>query len=161
MSWFGTDVMALACIVGGATVGGAATLAMRASDGHRHVDCAVEARAVSPRVVVTGQGDARTIVIAPDVRVRSRKKCGTEVEEIVEIHLDRHLRQLEEFEIDMRELEVELEGLENALKFDFKFSDRVGPEFAFEIQRDIEAEIQAEMQRVFEQLEKMEKVRHR
>ncbi len=161
MSWFGTDVMALACIVGGATVSGATTLAMRAHDGHRHIDCAVEARAISPRVVVTGHGDARTIVVAPNVRVQSRKKCGTEIGEIVEIHVDKHVRHMEGLEIEMRDLEVQLEGLERALEFEFEFSEGAQAEYAFQFERNIEAEIQAEMERVFEQLEKMEKVRHR
>ena len=161
MSWFGTDVMALACIVGGATVSGATTLAMRAHDGHRQIDCAVEARAVSPSVVVSGHGDARTIIVAPDVRIHSRKKCGAEVGEMVEIHLDQHVRHLEGFEIEMRDLEVQLEGLERALEFEFHLSEGAQPEFAFQFERNIEAEIQAEMERVFEQLQKMEKVRHR
>jgi hypothetical protein len=165
MTWFGTDVMALACIVGGATAGGAATLAMRTHDGHRYVDCAVEARAVSPRVIVTSGGTTKTIVVSPDVRVHSRRNCGVEVGEIVEIHVDKHLRHIEELGMEMSELEIELEGLERALEFDFKFSEGLEPAFAFQfdpnIEAEIQAEIQAEMGRVFEQLEKMEKVRHR
>ena len=155
MSWFGTDVMALACIVGGATVSGATTLAMRAHDGHRHIDCAVEARAISPRVVVTGRGGAKTIVVAPNVRLHSRKKCGTEIGEIVEIHVDRHLRHMEEFELQMRDLEIELEGLEKALEFDFQVSESFQPEYAFQFEHQIEAEIEAELQKVFQELSKL------
>ena len=42
-----------------------------------------------------------------------------------------------------------------------EFSKGAQAEYAFQFERNIEAEIQAEMERVFEQLQKMEKVRHR
>ena len=43
MSWMGTDVVAMACILGGAAVGGFATLAsLDGHDGSAHVSCAVE-----------------------------------------------------------------------------------------------------------------------
>ena len=102
MIWFGTDLVALGCILGGAAVGGAATLAM--TDGGRHADarCAVEAFAVSPRIAISHGRDARTIVVTPNIRV----------------HLDNHLEQLDtqlEFldqalELQMQQLELQLEA---------------------------------------------------
>ena len=77
MSSFGTDIVALACIVGGAATSGAVTLAFL--DGNHEADapCAVEAMAVAPRIVVSGSGGSETIVMAtPNIRFHSSADCG-------------------------------------------------------------------------------------
>jgi hypothetical protein len=116
-----------------------------------HADCVVEARAHSPRIVVTGQGDLSTILVAPDVRVRTHKRCGGEVAEIVEIHMDRQLEHLQE----MEELELHLELVEKELEVKLEALEIPGPEFAFELQHDIQAEIELEMEKVKEELKKL------
>jgi len=103
MIWFGTDLVALGCILGGAAVGGAATLAMTVGGGHADARCAVEARmAVSPRIAISNRGRARAILVTPDVRV----------------HLDNHFEQLDTqldqldqaLELQMQQLEFQLEA---------------------------------------------------
>lgn len=73
MSGLGTDVLALACIVGGAAVSGGATLAaLRAEPPQR---CETQTIAI-PRVVV-GVGEARDVVVGPRVvRVESAHGCA-------------------------------------------------------------------------------------
>jgi hypothetical protein len=155
MSWFGTDVRAVTCIVLGATLGGAATWAMAAARAHDHGGCVVEARALSPRVVVTGRGEAHTIVVAPNVRVRSHTRCGPEVKEHVEVRIDRHVDHLEQLE----HLEVELEAMERELELKLEAVEFEGPEFAFELQRDIQAEVTAEMEKVFQELQEVKRLK--
>jgi hypothetical protein len=116
-----------------------------------HADCVVEARAHSPRIVVTGRGDVSTVLVAPDVHVRSHTRCGGEVAEIVEIHMDRQLEPLQE----MEELELQLEVMERELEIKLEALEIPGPEFAFELQHDIQAEIELEMEKVKEELKKL------
>ncbi len=102
MIWFGTDLVALGCILGGAAVGGAATLAMTVGGGHTGARCAVEAFAVSPGIAISHGREARTIVVTPKVRV----------------HLDNHFEQLDTqldqldqaLELQMQQLELQLEA---------------------------------------------------
>jgi len=102
MIWFGTDLVALGCILGGAAVGGAATLAMTDGGGHADTRCAVEAFAVSPGIAISHGRGARTIVVTPRVRV----------------HLDNHFEQLDTqldqldqaLELQMQQLEFQLEA---------------------------------------------------
>lgn len=126
MSWFGTDLVALSCIVGGAAVGGAATLALTQGSHSVDMDCAVEAMAVRPHISISHGGDAHAIVVAPNVRVHSRGDCGSHTAEIVDIHmdgrvdvhLDRHMEQLDlQLEQLDHVLEVQMEKLEKQLEF--------------------------------------------
>jgi len=119
MIWFGTDWVALGCILGGAAIGGAATLAMTDGGGQADARCAVEARmAVSPRIAISDRGRARAILVTPDVRVHAVRDCAVDVGKVVEIHLDNHLEQLDtqlEFldqalELQMQQLEIQLEA---------------------------------------------------
>ena len=107
MSWFGTDLVALGCILGGAAVGGAATLAMADGGGHADTRCAVEAMAVSPRIAISHGGGARAIVVTPDVRVHAVRDCMTEVDGVVEILMENHL---EDLDIHMGHLDVQMEA---------------------------------------------------
>lgn len=102
MIWFGTDIVALGCILGGAAIGGAATLAMTDGGGHADTRCAVEAMAVSPRIAISHGGGARAIVVTPDVRVHAVRDCMTEVDGVVEIHM--------EAEMELHQLESQLEA---------------------------------------------------
>lgn len=152
MSWFGTDVRALTCIVVGATLGGLATWAMvdaRAA----HADCVVGATAPSSRIIVSGRGNVSTVLVAPDVQVRTHKRCGGDVAEIVDVHVDRHIH-LEHLQ-EMEELELQLEVMEKELEVKLEALEIPGPEFAFELQHEIQAEIELEMEKVREELKKL------
>lgn len=77
-SLWGTDVRALACIAGGALVGGMATAAVAdaSNGGHDHVSTSVTcaAEGVTPRVIVVGDASAR-VVVAPGVRIGEGSTC--------------------------------------------------------------------------------------
>ena len=102
MIGFGTDLVALGCILGGAAVGGAATLAMTVGGGHADARCAVEAFAVIPGIAISHGREARTIVVTPKVLV----------------HLDNHFEQFDTqsdqldqaLELQMQQLEFQLEA---------------------------------------------------
>jgi len=136
MSWFGTDIVALGCILGGAAVSGAATLAIMDGGGESYVRCGVEAMAVAPRIAISHGGEARAIVVRPDVRVRSIRDCGSSG--LVEIHVDRHMEnldaQLEHLDL---QLEVQLEQMEHQL-------ERMEHQFEFELAQEMDVRVQFE-----------------
>lgn len=80
MSGLGTDMVAVACILGGAAVSG--TVTARALDGggeqpSLEPGCAVEALHVGPRMVVVTGGSERVVVApAPEVRWRGEAVAG-------------------------------------------------------------------------------------
>lgn len=156
MSWFGTDAVALACILGGAAVSGGATLAMM--DGGEWVEapCVVDTGARTNMVVVGGTGHARAVVVAPNFRVHSRGGCGVERVHAVEVHIDRHLEaqehHMEAMEVYLEsmegQLEIQMEGLAHQLE---GLEMELGPEF----EQEIEARVEAELRKVEEKLEKL------
>lgn len=73
MNGWGTDALAIACIVGGAAVGGGATWAFL--DGSPHVDSCVAYAVTAPNVIVRGRGSWRVITAAPSARVRGDRLC--------------------------------------------------------------------------------------
>jgi hypothetical protein len=81
MSSLGTDVLALACIAGGAAVSGTATMAWL-DEGRAPAEmtmCVVEAKvAAAPAVIVTAGGErGRTVVVSSSAkRVRAVEACG-------------------------------------------------------------------------------------
>ncbi len=125
MSWFGTDIVAVGCILRGAAVGGAVTAAFMDGGEHAHVGCGMEAVAVSPQIAISHRGDAGAIVVMPDVRVHAIRDCVREVEGVVEIHMETHLDQLD----------VQLEHLDRALEIEVR-----------QLERAIEAELGQEME---------------
>jgi hypothetical protein len=120
MSWFGTDLVSLGCILGGAAVGGAATYAVM--DGATHGDpaCAFTTSAIAPSVAVSGDGLSRAIVIhRSDVRGRRGPDCSGSLGGLVEIRLDRHLKDLDlQLEQLDQALEIQMEGLESQIQAD-------------------------------------------
>ena len=135
MSWLRSDVMAIVCILGGAAAGGAATLAVLDS-GHRgHVRCGVEMRGITPTIAISHGGGAHAIVVTPDVQLHSVRDCVSNVHEVVEIHMDNHLRHLDaQMEQMDQVLDIQLEGLE----------------------AQIEAEVEAELAKVEAELAELE-----
>jgi hypothetical protein len=88
MNGLGTDVVALACILGGATMSGAATLAARSGDGQAvDVACAVE-MVESPNVVVALGEGREHIVVAPRVRVHASHACANAVSQEVHVRME-------------------------------------------------------------------------
>ncbi|HSM61307.1 MAG TPA: hypothetical protein VK849_10940 [Longimicrobiales bacterium] len=97
MSGLGTDVVALACIRGGAAVGGVATAALDRGGERGGADpaCAVETLLETPAAVVAMGGGEGRIVVAPRVRVRDGEACAVVVDPRVEVRLQRTEAQLE------------------------------------------------------------------
>jgi hypothetical protein len=112
MSGFGTDIVALACILGSAATSGAVTMAFL--DGHppAHADCAVEAFSVSPNVVVSGGDGVHAIVMAtPRVHMRSAHDCRFAVGEEIRVDLEKVRREMDRARI---RVEVARAGAEEA-----------------------------------------------
>jgi citrate lyase gamma subunit len=120
MSWFGTDVVALGCILGGAAVSGAVTGALIHGDEQADMGCGIEAMALSPRIAISHGGDAHAIVVAPNLRVRAPRGCVRNLGRAVEINLDSHLEQMDaQLEHLDRALEIQLQQLESQLEAEF------------------------------------------
>ena len=185
MSRLGSDVLALACIAGGAAVGGLATMAL-ANDSHNavHVDVdhAVECAAVgeidtgSQVVVSLGahKGHKEVIIVAPNVRVH-QPHCVTmesfEWAEAAEFEAQGAMMRMEgarmQMEmaremmelrfIDLEGLEMQLEGLEGlkALDFDFDFSFDLDLD---NLSEEIEQSLQLEMAQLEEELKRLDEI---
>lgn len=109
MSWLGTDVVAVACILGGAATSGALTMAL-ADGGHDHgPPCAAEAVAVAPRVVVSSNGDTRAYVVAPEVQWQAKARCAKRVREDVRVRVERAHRGQERARERMQRARREME----------------------------------------------------
>ena len=168
MSWFGTDMMALACIVGSGAVGGAATLA--AMGNHQQMDyhCVVEDAGANPEVMVVTGVRAPSVVVTRNVRVHASQDCQAAARHQIEIagiqhrghivHLEalehlEHLEHLEkmdfdfDFDFDFEELDVQLEGLDVQLEGLDAQLEAMGVGMEQEIQTRIEQELaQVQMQ---------------
>ncbi len=110
MSGFGTDVVALACILCGGAVGGAATLTLMDVQDEVGFGCAVATVEEAPRVVVSLGGEDGAIVVRPRVRVHTFHDCAS-----VRVHEAEALlyERLEiEMEEEMQRVQVQLERLE-------------------------------------------------
>lgn len=131
MIWFGTDVVALGCIVGSAAVGGAATLAIMDGDRAVHRDCGVEAMAVAPRIAVAHGRRSHSIVVTPDVRIHSVRDCSQGRAEVIEIQVEDQLR----------ELDVQLEQMNGALELQM---EALETQLEAQVEQGLEARLQAE-----------------
>lgn len=179
MSGFGTDVLALACILGGATASGALTAALLGGahdDIHldAHVGCAVETVHASPQVVVALGSSPKTVVVGrPHVRVHTTHDCAsaivsTQVEaslerareamerargrtERVRIRIEEgRLRQLEEAERALEGRLLHLDGMElNLEDLELKL-EGLGEEIEAQIEMGLEGEIEAEVEGMIE-----------
>ena len=127
MSRFGTDLVALGCILGGAAAGSVATLALAHVDSPGDLACGAETVWVSPKVAISGGGDAGTILVTPDVRVRANRDCVSHWDNVVRIRLDNHAEDLDlhlghldgQLEHLDRMLEAELQKVESQLEAEF------------------------------------------
>lgn len=146
MSWFGTDLVALSCILGGAALGGAATLTLNQGGHGVEMDCAVEAMAVRPHISISHGGEAHAIVVAPNVRVHSRTDCGSHTTEVIDIHMDRHM---EDLDVQMEQLDIQLEQLDQVLEVQMEQL-----ESQLEAKFEQEFEAQAQWEEAIRQLER-------
>jgi hypothetical protein len=112
MSGFGTDIVALACILGSAATSGAVTMAFLDGNPPAQADCAVEAFTLSPNVVVSGRHGAHAIVMTtPRLHVQSARDCRLTVGEEVRIDLEKARREMERARV---RIEVARAGAEEA-----------------------------------------------
>lgn len=109
MSWLGTDVVAVACILGGAATSGVVTMAL-ADGGHDHGHpCAAEALAMGHKVVVATNGEPGTYVVAPSVQWRAQTRCAKRVRENVRVRVERAHRHQERAHERMERARREME----------------------------------------------------
>jgi hypothetical protein len=141
MSGFGTDVVALTCILCGAGVGGAATFALMDVQDEMDVRCAVATVEESPRVVVAIGGDEGAIMVRPRVRVHTSHDCASvriheagvqiheqvlisqaiELEEQIQLSLEMVEGEMERVQVHIEEIQLEkLEALESALEHEME-----------------------------------------
>jgi len=143
MTGLGTDLMALACILGGAAVSGATTMAV--VEGHRgHAEAACVGRAVNehPRVVVSMDGGKGTIVVAPRVWVHPGRDCAA-----WSIHVNRHFR------INMDEMRARMERERARMREDGSRVDAVPALDQGDLGANISAQVQKQIQEQMKQLD--------
>jgi hypothetical protein len=176
MSRLGTDVVALACIVGGAAVGGVGTMALMQGDQHasHDVECVVVgevgAKVKASSVVVALGGPDRIVVSTPAVNVhRHRPHCVSLDESIdwsaaeafdmqsAKLGLEQARRQIEmarQLELEALELgRLDLDEL--SIAFDgIGFELDIGKEISNEIERSLAEE----MERLEVELRRLEEI---
>lgn len=174
MSRLGSDILALACIAGGAAVGGLATMAL-AHDSHdvahmdveHAVECAVVDRIDSgAQVVVSLKGHKEVIIVAPNVRVH-QPHCVTmesfawaEAAEFeaqgarmrmegarMQMEMAREMMELRA--IDLEGLEMQLEGLDFNFEFDLDLDN---------LSEEIEQSLQLEMAELEKELKRLDEI---
>jgi hypothetical protein len=138
MNGVSTDLMALACIMGSAVVGGVVTVA--ALDRGPEVDAVCVSGAVheTPAVIVGLGEPGRTLVVAPRVRMRATRGC-----EAVVIDVDREARvHFDEVRVEMERARVRSEEAR------IRIEEALG--------REVEARLHQEMQRLEQELSRLE-----
>ncbi|HKJ01414.1 MAG TPA: hypothetical protein VJ997_03135 [Longimicrobiales bacterium] len=115
MNRIGTDVVALAAILGSGAVAGVVTLAAL-DRGHEPApaECQAVSVVAAPRVVVSSSHNGHSIVIAPSARVRAAGRCpdgvdAVVVDEVVRADLDRALAGLEQKRAKLEKSRAKLE----------------------------------------------------
>ena len=145
MSGFGTDVVALACILCGGAVGGAATFTLMDVQDEVGFGCAVATVEEAPRVVVSLGGEDGAIVVRPRVRVHTSHDCAS-----VRVHEAEALL-YERLEIEMEEqIHLSMEMVEEEMQRVQVQLERLEIDQLEEIERDMERE----MERLQKRLEK-------
>ncbi len=142
MSGFGTDVVALTCILCGAAVGGIATFTLMDVQDEVDLRCAVATVEASPRVVVSLGDEKGAIIVRPRVRVHTSHDCASvriheaevllherfEIEQVVisqaieleeQIHLSMEMveEEVQRAQLQLEKLELgQLEGMEREIE---------------------------------------------
>jgi len=127
MNRLGSDVVALAAILGSGAVGGVVTLAALERGPQPAVEeCFAASAMPAPRIVVESGHGSHSIVVAPRLHVSATHGCGVVVvDELVQEELDKALAELDESRVKLeriygqdfeRRLKEEMAQLEVELK---------------------------------------------
>ncbi len=151
MNGLGTDLVAMACILGGAAVSGATTMALvDGHAGHADVACVGAAVDVSPRVAVSLDGGKSTVITTPRVWVRHDHDCRVvkvDVRRDVRVDMDQVRAQLEQAR---ERLEQARTRVQRAAQDEDQAALGVG--FSEQIQKQIDAQVK----RLDEELAKLD-----
>lgn len=109
MTGFGTDVLALSCILCGAATGGGLTLAFM--DGHagHPTGCAVESLSVVPGMVATISDHGHAVVLTRPHMAVGSGDCQTVVRSVVEVDVDGIRRSVENVRVDVERAREQME----------------------------------------------------
>ena len=167
-----SDVLALGAILGSAVVGGVATLALANGTGSADakpvnvsVECTVSRVESAPRIVVTADGEARTIVAAPTVSVKSSPEaCSEDV--LVEIRggdarAEEMEIRIEEARLRAQEMAVRAEHLAQERAAEALDRAAVAQERALEARERAMERARREVERAAERAERAERADHR
>lgn len=157
MSALGTDVMAVACILSGAGVGGVTTAALMHRDaGPAEVACAGAAIHTSPRVVVSMDNGKGTVVVAPRVRIHASHNCGTFVVDMdsdVQVNMREMRARMDEARARMEEARSRMEEARNRVET-ARAAD--GSALNADIQKRVEKQLQEQMERLDREMAKLD-----
>jgi exonuclease VII large subunit len=166
MSVLGTDVVAMACILGGATVSGAATAAMLHSDDVGRMDCAVETVEASPQVMLSLGDEERTVMVRPHVRVHKDHRCRhMEVDREVQLRMEEVRRDVERARDRMerapwRSERLDRERLEKAGR-QLEIQAQALEGLDEELEKELELRLEEAMKRLEERLQQLDgEIRH-
>jgi hypothetical protein len=150
MSALGTDLLAVACIVGGAAVSGVTTMRlMDGHDAHARVACVGATVRTSPRVVVSMDGGKGAVIVAPRVRVHADHDCMAFVVEShgdVQVNMAEMRARMEEARARMDEARARMEKARAA----------DGSALSAQIQEQVEKQLQEQMRQLDQQLAKLD-----
>jgi hypothetical protein len=150
MSGFGTDVVALACILGSAATSGAVTWACLDGDGPAKADCAIEAFSVSPNVVVSHGGRGHAIVMTtPRVHLAQAEDCRVRVGEEIRVDMENVRREMERARIRIEAARAGAEEARSAARI-IRIQGDEARLLREEVSREME-EAQARMEAVLEE----------
>jgi hypothetical protein len=109
MTGFGTDVLALSCILCGAATGGGLTVALL--DGHagHPTGCAVESVSVVPGMVATISDHGHAVVLARPHLALGSGDCQTVVRSVVKVDVDGIRRSVENVRVDVERAREQME----------------------------------------------------
>jgi len=115
MNRLGSDVVALAAILGSGAIGGAVTMAAFDRGYEPPVaECASATAVTAPRIVLESAHARHAVIIAPRVRVHATKDCSAHVvvvDERVQADLDRAMAELDESRVKLeRVYELQFES---------------------------------------------------
>lgn len=144
MSGLGTDVVAVACILGGAAVSGAVTARARSGgdvEGKLGSGCVVEALHVGPRMVVVSGGSERVVVAAPE-RVRGDgRACAVVVDPRLKIRMELSNERMQRAQERMQRAQERMQRAQERIE---RARARAGGVQAVELDR-VRAELEARL----------------
>jgi hypothetical protein len=120
MNGLGTDVMALACILGSAAAAGAATLVIVDRDrpvGAAH-PCYVASVEARPTVVLSLDGErvagSTRVIVAPKMRMRPYSGCESMATAGVELRMEEAARRMERARVEVERARERMDRLERS-----------------------------------------------